>query len=43
LLNLPHATRRPYRAIPARHGLVQSMSRKGNCLDCESIGAARGA
>ncbi len=24
---------RPYRAILARHGIVQSMSRKGNCLD----------
>ena len=23
----------PYRATLARHGLVQSMSRKGNCLD----------
>src|SRR3954452_719672 len=23
----------PYRAILARHGIVQSMSRKGNCLD----------
>src|SRR4051812_33537143 len=24
---------RPYRAILARHGMAQSMSRKGNCLD----------
>ena len=23
----------PYRAVLARHGIVQSMSRRGNCLD----------
>jgi putative transposase len=31
-----------YRAILARHGLRCSMSRRGNCLDCESVGAAWG-
>jgi transposase InsO family protein len=30
----------PYRAVLERHGIVQSMSRRGNCLDCESVGAA---
>jgi putative transposase len=33
----------PYRQVLGRHGIKQSMSRKGDCLDCESIGAARGA
>ncbi|CAA9226994.1 MAG: hypothetical protein AVDCRST_MAG50-881 [uncultured Acidimicrobiales bacterium] len=23
-----------------RHGIEQSMSRRGNCLDCEYVGAA---
>ena len=23
----------PYRAVPERHGITQSMSRRGNCLD----------
>ena len=23
----------PYRAVPERHGIAQSMSRRGNCLD----------
>ena len=32
----------PYRATLARHGISQSMSRQGDCLDCESVGAARG-
>jgi putative transposase len=32
----------PYRATLARHGLRCSMSRRGNCLDCESVGAAWG-
>jgi hypothetical protein len=26
-----------------RHGMRQSMSRRGNGLDCESVGAAWGA
>ena len=30
----------PYRAVLERHGIQQSMSRRGNCLDCESVGAA---
>ncbi len=33
----------PYRAVLARHGIVQSMSRRGNCLDnapMESVFAA---
>ena len=30
----------PYRAVLERYGIVQSMSRRGNCLDCESVGAA---
>jgi putative transposase len=32
----------PYQAILARHGFRCSMSRRGNCLDCESVGAAWG-
>ena len=32
----------PYQAILARHGLCCSMSRRGDCLDCESVGAAWG-
>jgi transposase InsO family protein len=32
----------PYQATLARHGLRCSMSRRGNCLDCESVGAAWG-
>ena len=31
----------PYQAILARHGLRCSTSRRGNCLDWESVGAAR--
>jgi putative transposase len=30
----------PYRAVLERHGIQPSMSRRGNCLDCESVGAA---
>ena len=30
----------PDRAVLERHGIQQSMSRRGNCLDCESVGAA---
>jgi putative transposase len=33
----------PYRAVLERHGITQSMSRRGNCLDCESVAAAWGA
>jgi transposase InsO family protein len=30
----------PYREVLERHGIRQSMGRQGNCLDCESVGAA---
>jgi putative transposase len=30
----------PYRAVLERHGIQLSMSRRGNCLDCESVEAA---
>ena len=30
----------PYQAVLERHGIQPSMSRRGNCLDCESVGAA---
>jgi putative transposase len=32
----------PYRQVLERHGVERSMSRRGNCLDCESVGAAWG-
>jgi putative transposase len=32
----------PYRRVLERHDIEQSMSRRGNCLDCESVGAAWG-
>jgi putative transposase len=32
----------PYREVLERHGIRRSMSRRGNCLDCESVGAAWG-
>jgi putative transposase len=31
-----------YQAELRRHGILISMSGKGNCFDCESVGAARG-
>jgi putative transposase len=32
----------PYRQVLERHGIKPSMSRRGNCLDCESVAAAWG-
>ena len=31
-----------YREVPGAAGMVQSMSRKENCWDCESVGALGG-
>jgi transposase InsO family protein len=32
----------PYHGVLERHGIERSMSCRGNCLDCESVGAAWG-
>jgi len=31
-----------YRKVLGAAGMIQSMSRKGNCWDCESVGALGG-
>jgi putative transposase len=31
----------PYRAVLERHGITRSMSRRGSCLDCESVRVVR--